>query len=201
MTIGGANRTIEWSDVGLANFDVFYKIGTGSENAVTGCSNIAANSCTFALASAMVGKSLTVIVKDADTTIHPQVLTPPVSNAFNVKGALTITTQPVAGNNTPKVVGNSVSMNWSSNAASSIRISLLCGRRRETYINYNGDSSPIASNQLPISFNLLSDMVGTGVSLKVYDANADHPTTATALSNSMDIRRSDQYHESAGACR
>ena len=187
MTIGEANRTIEWSDVGLTNFDVVYKIGSGSENAVTGCSNIAANSCTFALASGMVGKSVTVIVKDATAT-HPQVLSPPVSNVFNVKGALTITTQPVAGNNTPKVVGDEVSMNWSSNAASVNSYNLyyvISGV--ETYINYNGDSSAIASNQLPISFNLLPDMVATGVSLKVYDANADHPTTATALTNSMDI--------------
>ena len=88
LTVGEANRTIEWSDVGLANFDVVYKIGSGSENAVTGCSNIAANSCTFALASAMVGKSVTLIVKDADVATHPQVLSPPVSNAFNLKGAL-----------------------------------------------------------------------------------------------------------------
>ena len=29
LVIGGANRTIEWSDVGLANFDVVYKIGSG----------------------------------------------------------------------------------------------------------------------------------------------------------------------------
>ncbi|MFA5187538.1 MAG: hypothetical protein WC551_13750, partial [Patescibacteria group bacterium] len=188
LTVGGANRTIEWSDVGLTNFDVVYKIGSGSENAVTGCSNIAANSCTFALADAMVGKNLTVIVKDADTTNHPQVLSPPVSNAFNVKGALTITTQPVAGNNTPKVVGDSVSMNWSSNATTVDSYHLyyvIAGV--ETYVNYNGNGTPILAAQLPISFNLLSEMVGTGVSLKVYDANADHPTTATALSNSMDI--------------
>ncbi|MFA5187310.1 MAG: hypothetical protein WC551_12600, partial [Patescibacteria group bacterium] len=188
LTVGGANRTIEWSDVGLTNFDVFYKIGSGSENAVTGCSNIAANTCTFALVSAMVGKNLTVIVKDADTTNHPQVLSPPVSNAFNVKGALTITTQPVAANNTPKVVGNSVSMNWSSNATTvnSYHLYYVIGGA-ETYVNYNGDSSPILAAQLPASFNLLPEMVGTGVSLKVYDANADHPTTASALSNSMDI--------------
>ncbi|MFH0881591.1 MAG: hypothetical protein V2A56_01265 [bacterium] len=188
LTIGGANRTIEWSDVGLTNFDVVYKIGSGSENAVSGCSNLAANSCTFALASGMVGKSVTVIVKDADTTNHPQVASPPSSNAFDVKGALTITTQPAPGDNTPKVVGNQVSMNWSSNAASvnTYHLYYVLGGA-ETYINYNGDGSAIASNQLPISFNLLSDMVGTGVSLKAYDSNANHPTTATALSNSMDI--------------
>ncbi|MFA5187689.1 MAG: hypothetical protein WC551_14505, partial [Patescibacteria group bacterium] len=188
LTVGGANRTIEWTPVGLTNFDVFYKIGSGSESAVTGCSNIAANSCTFALVSAMVGKNLTVIVKDADTTNHPQVLSPPVSNAFNVKGALTITTQPAPANNTPKVVGNSVSMNWSSNATTvnSYHLYYVIGGA-ETYVNYNGDSSPILAAQLPISFNLLPEMVGTGVSLKAYDANADHPVTASALSNSMDV--------------
>jgi hypothetical protein len=188
LVIGGGNRTIEFSDAGLTNFDVVYKIGAGSENAVTGCSNITANSCTFVLASAMVGKSLTVIVKDADTTNHPQVAVPPVSNTFNVKGALTITVQPVAGNNTPKVVNDPISMSWSSNATTVNTYHLYYSiGGAETYINYNGDGTPILSNQLPINFNLLPEMTGIGVSLKVYDANADHPTTITALSNSMNI--------------
>ena len=79
-------------------------------------------------------------------------------------------------------------MNWSSNAASvnTYHLYYVLGGV-ETYINYNGDGSAILAAQLPISLNLLEAMVGTGVSLKVYDANADHPTTATALSNSMDI--------------
>src|SRR3989338_7973151 len=113
----------------------------------------------------MIGKNVTVIVKDADTTNHPQVLSPPASNAFDVKGVISISAQPVVANNTPKIVGDSISMQWSPNSTSidTYNLYYVIGGV-ETYINYNGDGTPILPAQIPtLAFNILESMVGTSV--------------------------------------